>query len=324
LFNGVEMEKKTATTGQARRFLLLLCLILLLFTSISLYSDLSGIHGRYGDLAAEVGRSFYQAIDAMRKWNLDHGGIYMRVSPDTPPNPYLENSLREVTTNAGVHLAMINHAQMTRLMSELLTNQRGIHVHITGLLPIRPGNNPDEWERSVLTRFEKGSAEEFDVVGAGNESVFRYMAPLAAGGSCNSCHDQSHRRFGKVSGGISVAFSYGPFLKMISREQRQNVLVHVFFFVLGLALIGLTGGKLIKSIAALQDSLLRIKRLEGFLPICAKCKNIRLEGTDYRRQESWVAIERYIQERTDAEFTHGLCPQCASELYPELARRREG
>lgn len=312
------MENKTATTGQARKFLLFLCLILLLFTSISLYSDLSGIDGQYRNLAAQVGRSFYQAIDAMRKWNLDHGGIYMQVSPDIPPNPYLNSSLRDVTTTAGAKLALVNHAEMTRLLSELLTNQRGIHVHITGLMPIRPENGPDPWEHNALTSFEKGSAEEFDVVGGGIESDFRYMAPLKTDDSCNSCHDQQHQRLGKVSGAISVAFSYEPFLKMISREQRQNIFVHILFFVLGLGLIGLMGGKLLKSITALQDSLLQIKRLEGLVPICAKCKNIRLEGTDYRRQESWVAVERYIQDRTDAEFTHGLCPQCSSELYPEL------
>jgi hypothetical protein len=41
-------------------------------------------------------------------------------------------------------------------------------------------------------------------------------------------------------------------------------------------------------------------------------------------QESWVAIENYIEERTDAEFTHGLCPQCCHELYPELFPNQEG
>ncbi len=312
------MEKKIATTGQARKFLLLLCLILLLFTSLSLYSDLRDIDGQYRNLAAGVGRSFYRAIDAMREWNLDHGGIYMRESPDVPPNPYLRESLRQVTTTAGTNLAMVNHAEMTRLLSELLTNRSGIHMHITDLQPIRAENSPDAWERDALAGFKNGSTEKFDVVGNGPESRFRYMAPLKTDDSCNSCHDQQHQRFGKVNGGISVGFSYEPFLKMEWREQRKNILAHSLFFVISLGLIGLTGGKLIKSIADLQDSMLRIKRLEGLVPICAKCKNIRLEGTDYRRQESWIAVERYIQDRTDAEFTHGLCPQCSMDLYPEL------
>ena len=317
------MKKRTETSGQARKFLLLLCLIFLFLTLISLYFDLSSIGRRYMDLAAEMGRSFYEAIDTMREWNLDNGGIYMQVSRDVPPNPYLRESLREVTTTSGNRLAMINHAQMTRLLSELLTDERGVHVHITGLAPIRPENAPDPWERDALSRFEKGSSEEFEIVKAGSESAFKYMAPLRMNDTCSSCHVGQNQRPGKVIGGISIGFSYEPFLKVLSGERKQNIFVHVMFFGLGLGLISLTGGRLIKSIAALQDSMLRIKRLEGYLPICSKCKNIRLKGADYRRQESWVAIERYIQERTDAEFTHGLCPQCAVELYPEIFMKKE-
>ncbi len=72
------------------------------------------------------------------------------------------------------------------------------------------------------------------------------------------------------------------------------------------------------SIQALQESLATIKRLEGFLPICASCKKIRIAGADHRLQESWMGIESYIEARTDAEFTHGLCPECSRKLYPEL------
>ena len=317
------MENQTATTAQARKFLLLLCLAFLFLTLMSLYFDLRNIGRRYVELAAEMGRSFYEAIDTMREWNLANGGVYLRESSGSPPNPYLPESLREITTTSGGRLALINHAQMTRLLSELLTDERGVHVHITGLAPIRPENAPDAWERDALARFEQGSREEYGILQAGRESAFRYMAPLATNETCSSCHDERHRRFGKVSGGISVGFSYEPFLKIMTGERNQNIFVHVLFFTLGLGLIAMTGGKLIRSITALQDSLLRIRRLEGYLPICSKCKNIRLEGADYRRQESWVAIEQYIQERTDAEFTHGLCPRCAMELYPELFLKKE-
>jgi hypothetical protein len=90
------------------------------------------------------------------------------------------------------------------------------------------------------------------------------------------------------------------------------------FFILGVGLIALTGRKMIHSIAALQDALLHVKRLEGLLPRCSRCKKIRLGGSDRRDQQSWIAVETYIQDRTDAEFTHGLCPQCAKELYPDF------
>jgi uncharacterized protein DUF3365 len=318
------MADRAAATPQARRFLWFLCMMLLVLTFVSLYLDLRGLDEQYRDLAAEVGRSFYRAIDAMREWNLDHAGIYMRVGKDILPNPYLPASQREVTTTRGARLAMINHAQMTRLLSELLTNQRGIHLHITSLSPIRPDNKPDSWEQHVLDHFEQGSEEEYEVLADGGGSIFKYMAPLRTQASCLSCHLGQEEASHRIRGGISVSFSFAPFLGAIAGERKRILLVHVMFLGLGLGVIAVTGRKLIQNIGALQESLMRIKRLEGFLPICSNCKRILLEGTDERKQQSWIQIERYIRERTDADFTHGLCPECSMELNPELFRRGGG
>ena len=65
-------------------------------------------------------------------------------------------------------------------------------------------------------------------------------------------------------------------------------------------------------IVALEKSLEEIKRLSGLLPICAQCKRIR------DKQDRWHAIEEYISDHSEADFSHGLCPECARELYPEL------
>ena len=52
------------------------------------------------------------------------------------------------------------------------------------------------------------------------------------------------------------------------------------------------------------------KTLKGLLPICACCKNIR-DDKGY-----WNRLETYIKEHSDADFTHGLCPDCIKKLYP--------
>jgi CheY-like chemotaxis protein len=67
-----------------------------------------------------------------------------------------------------------------------------------------------------------------------------------------------------------------------------------------------------KLIKALEHSLEEIKRLSGLLPICANCKRIR------DKQDRWHEIEEYISDHSEADFSHGLCPECARELYPEL------
>jgi hypothetical protein len=55
-----------------------------------------------------------------------------------------------------------------------------------------------------------------------------------------------------------------------------------------------------------------IKYLEGFLPICASCKKIRDD------KGNWVQIEGYIRDHSAAKFSHGICPDCAKQLYPEF------
>ncbi len=59
-----------------------------------------------------------------------------------------------------------------------------------------------------------------------------------------------------------------------------------------------------------------IKALSGLLPICACCKKIR-DDRGY-----WNQIESYIRERSEADFSHGICPECEKLLYPELQNQK--
>lgn len=70
-------------------------------------------------------------------------------------------------------------------------------------------------------------------------------------------------------------------------------------------------------IAELQSALDEIKRLSGLLPICASCKKIRDD------EGHWNTIEAYITENSEAEFSHGVCPECCETLYPEFAARQK-
>ena len=67
-----------------------------------------------------------------------------------------------------------------------------------------------------------------------------------------------------------------------------------------------------KLITELQKALSEVKTLQGFLPICSYCKKIR-DDKGY-----WNQIESYIHQHSDAEFSHGICPECAQEYYPDM------
>jgi len=67
-----------------------------------------------------------------------------------------------------------------------------------------------------------------------------------------------------------------------------------------------------KLISDLEDALSKVKTLKGLIPICASCKKIR-DDEGY-----WNQVEVYVQNHSEAEFSHSYCPDCLEKLYPEL------
>jgi PAS domain S-box-containing protein len=68
-------------------------------------------------------------------------------------------------------------------------------------------------------------------------------------------------------------------------------------------------------VAQLQEAAANIKALSGLLPICAGCKKIRDD------QGAWNQIETYISAHSEAEFSHGLCPECQKVYFPGATGR---
>lgn len=62
----------------------------------------------------------------------------------------------------------------------------------------------------------------------------------------------------------------------------------------------------------LEEALAKVKVLRGLLPICAHCKKIR-DDRGY-----WTKLEAYIESHSEADFSHGICPDCLKQLYPEF------
>ena len=64
----------------------------------------------------------------------------------------------------------------------------------------------------------------------------------------------------------------------------------------------------------LERALREVKVLRGFIPICAKCKRVRTDTGD------WQRLEEYIQDHSEAEFSHGICQVCMREVYPDVIK----
>lgn len=68
---------------------------------------------------------------------------------------------------------------------------------------------------------------------------------------------------------------------------------------------------LAQRVAELESALSHVRTLQGILPICMHCHKIRND------QESWERIDSYIQDHSEAQFSHSLCPECLETLYPD-------
>lgn len=152
----------------------------------------------------ESGRSFFSQLILAREWNSKHDGVYVKVTDQTQPNPYLVIPQRDITSTTGNKYTMINPAYMTRQMSEMAEDMGQFQYHITSLKLLNPINKPDQWEKKALAEFELGASESYTFTDIAGERFFRYMAPLHIGESCLNCHHEQGYTIGDVRGGISI------------------------------------------------------------------------------------------------------------------------
>jgi phosphoserine phosphatase RsbU/P len=67
-----------------------------------------------------------------------------------------------------------------------------------------------------------------------------------------------------------------------------------------------------EKVKQLKQALAEVRTLKGIVPICANCKNVRDD------QGYWNRVESYLNEHTEADFTHAVCPDCMKRLYPQF------
>jgi len=89
-----------------------------------------------------------------RLWASSHGGVYVKVTEQSPPNPYLTVPDRDLTTTTGMKLTLINPAYVIRQANEIGEDRFVLRSKLTSLNPINPGNAADPWEAENLRRFE--------------------------------------------------------------------------------------------------------------------------------------------------------------------------
>lgn len=192
--------------------------------SLAVAIDFRFIDENIDSLARERGSALFRLIELTRDWNARHGGVYVPVTEQTQPNPYLKHPKRDRMTVDGTALTMVNPAFMTRQIAEIAEQADGIKFRITSLKPIRPGNRADAWESVALRAFEeKQAAQVLAMQPSDSGPVYRYMAPLYVTKACLGCHAEQGYKLGMVRGGISVTIPAGPMLTVRDQQRRRAV-----------------------------------------------------------------------------------------------------
>lgn len=191
------------------------------------------------DIAKAHAKSILEKDLIYRLWAAKHGGVYVPVTPETPPNPYLSNMPnRDITLPTGQRLTLVNPAYMTRQVFELDFERFGSRGHITSLKPLRPENAPDTWERGILNEFETTPVHMSSLETLDGQPYLRYMMPLMADDACLKCHAQQGYQKGDVRGGLSVSVPMSPIWAVTNADLKKTWFDYMTIWCVGLVSIG--------------------------------------------------------------------------------------
>ncbi len=180
-------------------------------------------------------RSFEKDL-VYRQWAASHGGVYVPISKETPPNPYLSHiKNRDITTTDGQKLTLVNPAYMTRQAYEIGYKEFNHQDHITSLNPIRPENKPDSWEAKALQKFQQGKTEVSESAKIGDTEYFRMMRPLITESYCLKCHATQEYKEGDLRGGISISVPTEPLWILMHNHLTTFIMSYGLAWLLGLA-----------------------------------------------------------------------------------------
>lgn len=157
---------KILNTLSAKHIFFILGILWTALVVLSLMWNFRQIHNYILSDAKRLGKISIEKDLSYRCWNVMHGGVYVPITEDTPPNPYLSHvHNRDVITSEGMKLTLLNPGYMTRQVDEISRKFYGTKAHITSLDPIRHEHIPDQWEKKALSSFAQGKREaKFDLI----------------------------------------------------------------------------------------------------------------------------------------------------------------
>ncbi|CAA7625160.1 EAL domain-containing protein [Magnetospirillum sp. SS-4] len=229
--------------GLVIRYVAMAVAVWSLLLALSLWLNVSRQQSITYELALSTARDAFNKDQAYRFWASSHGGVYVEPTEKTPPSPWMAHLPdRDVTTNDGRALTLMNPAYMLREMMQDYGELYGIKGRIVGIVYLNPNNEADAWEADAIRTFAAGKAEEVvELSDLEGHSHLRLIKPFAMEESCQKCHGHLGFKNGEVRGAVSVSVPMAPYRQTEQGALRTLTVSHGAFWLVGIAGIGMIG-----------------------------------------------------------------------------------
>jgi two-component sensor histidine kinase len=274
---------------------------------ISISSALYRVRSGALDVAREGAATAYAKDALYRRWNTEHGGVYVPVTMTTPANPYLIGvPERDITTPSGRRLTLINHAYMIRQVYEM--EQNGPGGHLVAPHPLNPKNLPDAWEHKALQSFAAGNTESFAVMDTGGGRHFRLMRPLKLLPGCVPCHEAQGFKEGDIYGAMSIAVDMTPYEADARARLLAASIAHAGLWLLGL-------GGIVFAWRPLGDRFRERQKAAAALSAALAAKEVLLQEVHHRVKNNLQIISSLLNLEAES------FPDSAQRVLQDSQRR---
>ena len=257
-----------------KRYIVLISILWTIVISFTLFNAIKEEQRHVKENEEITAKIVYQKDLMYRRWVSIQGGVYVRISEYTPPNPHLkfiEN--RDIVTTNGDSLTLVNPAYMTRQVLELSSKDYDLPGHLTSLRPINPNNGADKWETEALQAFEKGDTLWTQIDSIKGSEYLRYIRPFMVEQRCLKCHEHQGYKLGDIRGGLSIAVPTFLLKEKMYENIDRLILSHFIIWFVGFIGLLVFSYKLRQQIASRQKAeelvLLQNSELNG--------QNLKLE-----------------------------------------------
>ncbi|MBP7769883.1 MAG: diguanylate cyclase [Aliarcobacter sp.] len=215
-----------------KNFLIFLTIITIIGFTILIINYLHDTKNNYQSISEKIlfqqSSTLFNNIVTIRKWNSDHGSIYVKAHKDIKPNPYLVDN--HTFTKDNELLIKINPAWMTRQLSELSNKNENFYFKIISSNPINPNNYPDKFEKDGLENLSKNKNLNF-YTKIENEK-YNLIGPLKVELSCLQCHGNQGYKIGDIIVGLRVSVPIDNYIQNIQAiNSKTDTLYFVTLFI---------------------------------------------------------------------------------------------